>query len=69
MSKSTWLDRLRVEYSDLVDKIEKLEVYLDATPTEDQVGRELLVVQSSIMDAYKTVLEARVLSAEKEGKL
>ena len=66
---TTWIDRLRAEYSELVSKLGKLENYLETTPVDEQVGRELLMVQASIMEAYKTVLEARVLAANKEGKL
>ena len=66
---TTWIDRLRAEYSELVSKLGKLENYLETTPVDEQVGRELLMVQASIMESYKTVLEARVLAANKEGKL
>ena len=66
---TTWIDRLRAEYSELNHKLGKLENYLETTPVDEQVGRELLMVQASIMEAYKTVLEARVLAANKEGKL
>mgnify|MGYP007066268426 FL=1 len=66
---TTWIDRLRTEYSELKHKLGKLENYLETTPVDEQVGRELLMVQASIMEAYKTVLEARVLAANKEGKL
>ena len=66
---TTWIDRLRTEYSELKHKLGKLENYLETTPVDEQVGRELLMVQASIMESYKTVLEARVLAANKEGKL
>ena len=66
---TTWIDRLRAEYSELKHKLGKLENYLETTPVDEQVGRELLMVQASIMESYKTVLEARVLAANKEGKL
>ena len=66
---TTWMDRLRAEYSELKHKLGKLENYLETTPVDEQIGRELLMVQASIMEAYKTVLEARVLAANKEGKL
>lgn len=66
---ATWLDRVKVEYLELSRRLEALNKYLTSTPPEEQPQRELLVVQAAIMDAYKTVLEARVLQADKEGDI
>ena len=67
--EETWLDQLKIEHRAISERLEKLINYLETVPVEDQYQREMLVVQSTIMESYRTVIEARVLVADKEGML
>jgi hypothetical protein len=50
----TWQLRVIEEQTDLVDKITKLQKYLDSNYDE------LLCIQLPIMKSYSTVLKARI---------
>jgi hypothetical protein len=59
----THVERLKIEYFDLLQKREKLEAFLAKQESELTISREhfeLLAVQLAIMSSYIRVLEARI---------
>jgi hypothetical protein len=59
----THVERLKIEYFDLLLKLDKLEAFLAKQESEPTISREnfeLLAVQLVIMSSYIRVLEARL---------
>ena len=62
-----WLERLRIEYTELCDKIDKLDKALKSEGFEDKVGTKqfnLMKRQSVIMGDYRFILKVRIEFAE-----
>lgn len=57
----TWLDRLKVELTELDAKRVLLESYLEDTKeAKSSYGRDLLVIQADIMRVYSSILSLRL---------
>lgn len=65
----TFLDRLRVERSELEEKISKLDEFINHKPNDifeglDKKDQFLLVSQLSVMKEYLNLLTTRIKKAE-----
>ena len=63
----TWFSRLKVEFTDLNEKLEALNTYLGKLDTgnetaEQTSSRHLLNIKRSAMATYSEVLKVRILS-------
>jgi len=68
-SKSTWQERLQIEYHDVADRLGKLTVFLGEV-NPDRIDREdlwLLIVQKSVMAAYFEILNKRLSRLKSVG--
>lgn len=67
-----WKERLKAEYADLSERIDKLSEFLteqEQTQTIDQVTHALLIAQHGAMTAYQSILWIRLSTSVsiKEG--
>lgn len=59
----TFTDRLRNEYDEITERLEKLQAFLDKDDTLEKVGDTqytLLIQQSVYMDAYRKIIAFRL---------
>lgn len=60
--EETWFERLEKEYADLVDKMEKLALFLDSEKKASVGARDLILLmeQFKAMTDYALILEQRL---------
>ena len=63
-----FLDRLKKEHADLLEKYQKLDAFIDTDAFQklDSRDRELLVEQQDAMLHYGSILEERISRLESE---
>ena len=65
---NTYIDRLYHERSDLIDKIQRLELFLEDDEISTQIQSSLLSIQLSAMRTYLDCLHERVKWINHEEK-
>nr|DAU24081.1 MAG TPA: hypothetical protein [Caudoviricetes sp.] len=62
MADTTYIDRMKTEYTELQNRITKLKTYINS-PTAFEIQEEkleLLVRQYQVMNEYLSILRARI---------
>ncbi|MCG3884102.1 hypothetical protein I3271_05330 [Photobacterium leiognathi] len=60
---NTYIDRLNAEYEELVERVEKLAVFIDESEQFDTLSKreqQLLSQQLGFMESYRSVLDLRL---------
>lgn len=65
---NNFVERLKTEQADLIEKINKLKNFLSTDVFKNLTvdNRELLIIQLEIMEAYSRVLSRRIQINDKE---
>ena len=63
-----WKERLVIEYRELVDKIARLDNFIELTKNDKTVNRDILLEQLEIMYHYLEILEKRLIIELTKGE-